>query len=161
KQKYEALENVKAALLDLPTYETIREDLQRVMDRNEIIKRVNRITNAIERDLDEASLREPEDGAKRWRPVLEPGEWSTLDLAGLLTRFGVYYLPYRRLRISSTTDELAKLVARMLDLNPDSAKFTAVRHLIHAWREETYPDYHRDDQNLAPTASQFLIDYDF
>lgn len=158
KQKYQALENVKAALLDLPTYETIREDLQRVMDRNELIKRVNRITTAIERDLDNQN---------KWtRPVLETGEWATLDLAGLVSKFGVYYLPYRRLRISSTTDDLAKLVARLLDLNPESAQFTAVRHLIHAWREQTYPDYHPADEtkehhDATPTASQFLIDFDF
>lgn len=158
KQKYQALENVKAALLDLPTYETIREDLQRVMDRNELIKRVNRITTAIERDLDNQN---------KWtRPVLESGEWATLDLAGLVSKFGVYYLPYRRLRISSTTDDLAKLVARLLELNPQSAQFTAVRHLIHAWRAETYPDYHpanetRDEHAATPTASQFLIDFDF
>jgi len=158
KQKYQALENVKAALLDLPTYETIREDLQRVMSRNELIKRVNRITTAIERDLDNQT---------KWtRPVLEPGEWATLDLAGLVSKFGVYYLPYRRLRISSTTDDLAKLVARLLDLNPQSAQFTAVRHLIHAWREEAYPDYHPADETkeehaATATASQFLIDFDF
>jgi patatin-related protein len=90
KQKYQALENVKAALLDLPTYETIREDLQRVMDRNELIKRVNRITSAIERDLDKVSERESEDEAKRYRPVLAAGEWATLDLAGLVSNFVVY-----------------------------------------------------------------------
>src|SRR5262249_10355957 len=128
-----------------------------------------------ERDLDEASQREPQDDAKRWRPILNPGEWATLDLAGLLTKFGVYYLPYRRLRISSTTDELARLIARLLDLHPEAAQFTAVRRLIHAWREEAYPDYHRPEEvkeeqpdkakeavpELAPTASQFLIDFDF
>jgi patatin-related protein len=158
KQKYQALENVKAALLDLPTYETIREDLQRVMERNELIKRVNRITTAIERDLDNQT---------KWtRPVLEKGEWATLDLAGLVTKFGVYYLPYRRLRISSTTDELAKLVSRLLNLNQESAQFTAVRHLIHAWREQCYPDYHpadetKEEHEATLTASQFLIDFDF
>lgn len=166
KQKYQALENVKAALLDLPTYETIREDLQRVMLRNELIKRVNRITTAIERDLDKATEGASDEKAKSYRPVLEPGEWATLDLAGMVSKFGVYYLPYRRLRISSTTDELAKLVARMLDMDLQSAQFTAVRHLIHAWREEAYPDYHQpneteEEHKSTLTASQFLIDFDF
>jgi len=161
--KYQALENVKAALLDLPSYETIREDLQRVMDRNELIKRVNRITYAIERDLDRSAAS---------RPSLEPGEWERLDLAGMVRKFGIYYIPYRRLRISSTTDELAKLVARSLNLNLDSSQFTAVRHLIHAWREQRYPDYHRqpDDANppgpgeeKAPPeiSNRFLINFDF
>ncbi|HKY45223.1 MAG TPA: patatin-like protein [Pyrinomonadaceae bacterium] len=166
-EKYQALENVKAALLDLPTYETIREDLQRLMDRNELIKRVHRITTAIEGDLDQS----------KWqRPVLEENEWASLDLAGMVQRFGIYYIPYRRLRISSTTDELAKLVARSLDINVQSAQFTAVRHLVHAWRDETYPDYHQtqpngdqpsadkkngDQAEIPPTANQFLIDFDY
>lgn len=161
--RYQALENVKAALLDLPAYETIREDLERVMDRNELIKRVSRITYAIERDLDQSA----------WsRPSLEPGEWERLDLAGMVRKFGIYYIPYRRLRISSTTDELAKLVARSLSLNPESSQFIAVRHLIHAWREQRYPDYHRQPQDAklpkkgeekpAPDISnRFLINFDF
>jgi hypothetical protein len=82
------------------------------MDRNELINRVNRITYAIERDLDQSS----------WsRPPLEPGEWERMDLAKMVEKFGIYYIPYRRLRISSTTDELAKLVARSLNLNSQSS----------------------------------------
>ncbi|MEN3328141.1 MAG: hypothetical protein V7638_2948 [Acidobacteriota bacterium] len=160
-ERYQALENVKAALLDLPSYETIREDLERVMDRNELIQRVNRITYAIERDLDQSA----------WsRPSLEPGEWERLDLAGMVRKFGIYYIPYRRLRISSTTDELAKLVARSLSLNLESSQFTAVRHLIHAWREQRYPDYYRHPEDAdAPgngktppdISNRFLINFDF
>jgi patatin-related protein len=154
--KYQALETVKAALLDLPSYETIREDLQRVIERNELIKRVQRITAAVETDLDQTKWK---------RPSIKEDEWAQLDLAGMVERFGIYYIPYRRLRISSTTDELAKLVARFLDLNAESAQFTAVRHLIHAWRGEIYPDYHPDavegPHKTIKTANQFLIDYDF
>jgi patatin-related protein len=154
--KYQALENVKAAVLDLPSYETIREDLQRVIDRNELIKRVQRITAAVERDLDRT------DKSIYKRPNIGADEWAKLDLAGMVERFGIYYIPYRRLRISSTTDELAKLIARFLDLNAESAQFTAVRHLIHAWRDQIYPDYHQDDGiRKFKTANQFLIDYDF
>lgn len=162
-ERYQALENVKAALLDLPSYETIREDLQRVMDRNELINRINRITYAIERDMDHSSWE---------RPPLEPGEWERLDLAGMTRKFGMYYIPYYRLRISSTTDELAKLVARSLNLNLQSSQFIAVRHLIHAWREQRYPDYHRrpEDAELPKPgekkpppdiSNQFLVNFDF
>jgi hypothetical protein len=107
KDKYQALENVKAALT-LPTYETIREDLQRIIDRNELLKRVTRITRLIEGDLAKA---------QKERTVLAEGEWVTLDLAEMTKRFGVYYIPYRRLRIASTTDELAKLIARSRGLD--------------------------------------------
>lgn len=133
--KPDAIENVKAALLDLPSYETIQEDLQRLIQRNVLINRLNRITTAVEADLDRAAA---------WkRPKMAPGEWETLDLAGMVEKFGVYYLPYRRLRIAAVTDQLAELIARVRNLDHDSAQFFAVRVLIRAWREKNYPDYHR------------------
>ncbi len=109
--KPQALENVKAALIDLPTYETIREDLQRLMDRNGLLKRVNRITRDIEKDMSQSRTKPP---------ALKEGEWATLDLADMTKHFGVYYIPYRRLRISDTTDQLTRLVARATDLDETS-----------------------------------------
>jgi patatin-related protein len=135
--RIDALQNVKAALLELPTYETIREDLEKVIQRNSLIGRVNRITAAIERDLDETRVH---------RPVLKGGEWQTFDLADMVNRFGIYYLPYRRLRISAATDELAKIVARIAGLDENSADFYAIRVLIRAWREINYRDYHKNPQ---------------
>src|SRR5690349_12505911 len=172
-KKPDALANVKAALLDLPAYETIREDLQRLIQRNNLINRINRITAAVDQDLDQAGHQ---------RPKLKSGEWETLDLAGMVNKFGVYYLPYRRLRIAAVTDALACLVTRILDIEEDSAGFVAVRVLIRAWREQMYPDYHRakteaaaeTDQTRAKTpeelleelestytSNQLLLHYDF
>jgi patatin-related protein len=153
-----AIVNAKAALLDLPGYETIRADIERVIERNRLINRVNRISTLIEKDLDEAGLT---------RPKLEEGEWEKLDLAGMVGKFGIYYIPYRRLRIAAATDELAKLVSRLTGIDENSANFFAVRVLIRAWREINYPDYHKpaDADGQKPkndrTANQFLIDYDF
>jgi patatin-related protein len=145
--RVDALQNVKAALLDLPSYETIREDLQRLQERNNLITRVNDITDAIEQDLEDARVQ---------RPSLRKGEWETLDLAGMVQRFGIYYIPYRRLRIEAATDELARTVARMLKLNEESAEYVAVRALIHAWREINYKDenVHKDDKRLELLAQQ-------
>ena len=173
--KPDALKNVKAALLDLPAYETIREDLQRLIQRNNLINRINRITAAVDNDLDRSG---------RERPQLKGGEWQTLDLAGMVKKFGVYYLPYRRLRIAAVTDYLAFLVARIRDLEENSAAFFAMRVLIRVWREKTYPDYHRPqpqptaeattdpprektpeellkEQESTFTANQLLLHYDF
>ena len=171
-KKPDALANVKAALLDLPSSETIREDLQRLIQRNNLINRINRITSSVDQDLDQAGHQ---------RPKLKTGEWETLDLAGMVNKFGVYYLPYRRLRIAAVTDALAYLVTRVLDIEEDSAGFFAVRVIIRAWREQMYPDYHRAKKDETPadptrektpaellaeqestyTANQLLLHYDF
>ena len=163
-KKPDALTNVKAALLDLPAYETIREDLQRLIQRNNLINRINRITAAVDQDLDQAGHQ---------RPKLRSGEWETLDLAGMVNKFGVYYLPYRRLRIAAVTDALAYLVTRVLDIEEDSAGFFAVRVLVRVWREQMYPDYHRaaaettaektpqELEESTYTSNQLLLHYDF
>ncbi len=48
----DAIQNVLAAL-SLPRYETIREDIQVVLDRNRLIERVNRLTRLIEQDIED------------------------------------------------------------------------------------------------------------
>ena len=143
----DALQNVKAAILDLPTYETIRQDLERVLERNRLITRVNQITDQIDRDLEDSRLH---------RPNLERGEWETLDLAGMVQRFGIYYIPYRRLRIAATSDELAITFAKLLGKNEDSADYVAVRALVYAWRENQYKDQNvkKDDAQLVLLAEQ-------
>src|SRR5262249_42004477 len=47
----DALQNVEAAVLTLPRYETIREDLQRVLARNRLVARVANFTTGVEEDL--------------------------------------------------------------------------------------------------------------
>jgi patatin-related protein len=151
-EKPDFLRNVRAALTDLPTYETIREDLQRVLERNRLISRVNRITANIERDIARY-------GDERARPPLPRGGWKDLDLAQLIKDFGIYYLPYRRLRISDATDQMTELVAHIANFDADSDQFTALRCLISTWRDRTYADYHAEDGK--PTVNQFLEEYDF
>jgi patatin-related protein len=143
----DALQNVKAAILDLPTYETIRQDLERVLERNTLINRVNNITEQVDKDLGDSGLR---------RPILEPDEWINLDLAGMVQRFGIYYIPYRRLRIAAATDELAKSFAKLLGFDEDSAHYFAVRSLVNAWRDDTYNDktHQTEDERLEVFAKQ-------
>ena len=167
-RKPDAIENVKAAVLDLPGYETIREDLQVILQRNQLINRVNRIINGIERDqqnyLRKYGLRPGvggvgEAGAKPDQTEPQSGaQWSELDLADMVNRKGPYYLPYRHLRIASLTDEIARLVARLASFDVDSDEFLAIRCLVRVWREENYGDYVGEKPH---TVNEFLYQYDF
>ncbi|HKO98840.1 MAG TPA: patatin-like protein [Pyrinomonadaceae bacterium] len=204
-QKPNALQNVKAALLDLPTYETIREDLQRVLDRNQLIERVNRIISGIERDVNryipEAirshfqnrteteylgpaspvfSMRamgtgSSEQSASRSiagtgtgtggeyetierNTAHDPPSWAKLDLADMVNANSRYFLPYRRLRISAVTDEIARLVARLANFDEKSDQFLAIRSLVRLWREENYVDYTEEGKE---TVNRFLWSYDY
>ncbi len=183
-EKPNALQNVKAAVLDLPTYETIREDLQRVLERNQLIMRVNKIITGIEKDVANyiphavraylsdptARRRKPAvgigsgllddkwtDGEKKARPAGTPPEWADSDLADMVMDFSRYFLPYRRLRVTSVTDDIAKLVSRLAGFDENSDQFLAIRHLVRAWREERYADYKEEGKY---TVNRFLWEFD-
>jgi patatin-related protein len=165
-EKPNALQNVKAAILDLPTYETIREDLQRVLERNQLITRVNRIISGIEKDVSnyiphavERFLIErptrPNQGEDD--PANKAYNWSNKDLAEMVQDKGRYFLPYRRLRVSSVTDDIARLITRLAGFDENSDQFLAIRHIVRVWRESIYVDY-KETNKL--TVNRFLWEFD-
>jgi len=184
-QKPNALKNVKAAVLDLPTYETIREDLQRILERNQLIERVNRIISGIEKDLNNLIRSASDQEKAAWVPAIGTGpgtgplteptkpsagtgtsksdssvDWSKRDLAEVAQTYGRYILPYRRLRIASVTDDIAKLIARLLNFDENSDQFLAIRCIVRVWREDNFVDFRKDKPD-APTVNGFLWKYDF
>src|SRR5207253_1483200 len=175
--KPDAIDNVMLALLTLPRYETIREDLQRVIERNRLIERINRIMAGVERDIDESkthggpfatdyeawlqlgALVSPPT-AKLWaRDDLTDGEMGLLDLADMIKRKGRGYAAYHRLRIAAVTDDLAKLVARVAGFDENSDYFLILRSLVRAWRNRAYVEY-RSHNEARPTMNQFLFHFD-
>src|SRR6185503_13180354 len=82
--KPDAIENVGAALLTLPRYETIREDLQRVRDHNRLVERVNSILKSVDADKKLGKPRKTE--------TFTDDEWSKLDLADVVSKKGIGYV---------------------------------------------------------------------
>lgn len=180
-EKPDAIENTMAALLTLPRYETIREDLERVKERNRLIDRVNSITNGVDRD-EEAVLKQlagkapatdidswKERGALETPPTaslwaketLSEAEVAELDLADMIKRKGRAYAAYHRLRITAVSDQLAKLIARVAGYDENSDWFIIVRSLVGAWRTKTYVEHRltMEDADM-PTANRFLYEFD-
>lgn len=174
----DAIQNVLAAL-NLPRYETIREDIQTVLERNRLIERVNRLTQLIERDIENFEVRKGELSStvkavfskqphekqqaveKLLRPDVQPEIsrelWDAMQLSDMAGLYGIYYLPYRRLRIASLTDEIATLTARVAGFDERSDLFVAVRALVHIWRDATYSDEAPENGN---TLNRFLNTFD-
>lgn len=176
----DAIQNVLAAL-NLPRYETIREDIQLVLQRNRLIERVNRITSLIEGDIEDFEERQArsklsttaaravksdaeqkrlEEMIRPVRPDLNARLWDAMHLSDMVGLYGIYYLPYRRLRISALTDELAKLTTRVAGLDEDSDIALAIRALVQVWRDETYSDEQPDhDRTLNLFLNRFDLAY--
>jgi patatin-related protein len=149
----DVIQNVRAALLTLPRYETIREDLQRVLQRNQLIERVAHITSGIEEDLQE---RYPD----RLPPPPAWYTWGAKDLADMIQEKGVSFGGYHRLKVAALSDEVAAAVARAAGLDPDSDYTLALRYLVNEWRGRHYGRYKRAGAPEKPTENQLLVDYD-
>jgi patatin-related protein len=148
--KPDAIENVSAALLSLPRYETIREDLQRVREHNRLVERVQSILKGVDDDKKSGTPRETES--------FDDDEWSKLDLAAVVTKKGIGYVAYHRLDISSVSDELAKLVTRVAGFDEESDHFMIIRSLVGEWRSQTYTEYLKDHPE-RPTLNKFLFEF--
>lgn len=165
-EKPNAIENVIAQASGLPRYETIREDLQRLFDRNRLINRVNRIINDAEedfslvgKDVQEKRLKALKSDKKKafikkWplKPLKEidmevenyfKGGWQKKALDELVEIKGDGAIIYYRLRISALTDSLAKLVTRYLKIQEDSDYFVALRYLMQVWRWKNFYEYEK------------------
>ncbi|HEX6909757.1 MAG TPA: patatin-like protein, partial [Longimicrobium sp.] len=155
--EFDAIENVMAASFGLPRYETIREDLERVMERNRLTERVRIITQALERDLENARAR----NAQVRRGIIPTRDWGKLYLADMVAMYGFAYGSYHRLRAGATTDWLATVVARAAGLGDASDRVLGIRHLVRAWRTERYAA-ERPHEGEPPRESenQFLLHYD-
>lgn len=124
------IENVNAAL-SLARYETIRDDLERVRARNRLIERVGSIVGGMEDDVRAVTM---------GTPTIRPN-FGDLDLSEMIRLHGVAYGGYHRLKVQGVTNELARLLSRLLQYDDRSDEFVAIRYLIRAWRETKFVAY--------------------
>ncbi len=184
-----ALENTLAALTEMPRYETIREDLQQVLQRNRLITRINQIVTDARKDELESlrlSFENLDDIISQHKKTTETlikkyGDktpdveektitWERLNLGEIAQQKGQIAYPYYRLRIAALTDHLAQTVTHRAGYDEDSDYFLAVRDLVYVWRKKKFSrgeetekgDRQSDRENLdKPTPMLFLRDYDF
>jgi len=148
-------ENVRAAVLDLPRQETIREDIERIYERNAILERVGSFAKYVDED---ASLVDP---PKRFTHA----EFVGKDLHEMMDRYGASYGAYHRLKVHEITELLTCLIARALGHDPASDAADAIRQLVTIWRNHKYkllhpPGEREDGKNNQKTENEFLLDYD-
>ena len=145
--KPDAIENVGAALLSLPRYETIREDLQRVREHNRLVERVTSILKSVDEDKKYGTGRETKS--------FTDDEWSKLDLAEVVRTKGIGYVAYHRLDISAVSDDLAKLMTRVAGFDEESDHFMIIRSLVGEWRAKNYLEHGEG----KPSLNQFLFEF--
>jgi patatin-related protein len=156
-RKPDAIENALAAVFSIPQDETIRQDLEGVLGRNRRIERVERISRQVEADL------ETRDDPFA-RIILDEGnkvpDWRTRGMSDMIAYYGVAFLPYRRLRMMTVTDDIADRLAVWWGIDRGSDRLYALTALVRAWREHEYVENRNPNDDQKPTINAFLDDYD-
>ena len=147
----DVLANVTAALLTLPRYETINEDLQEIIGRNELLQEVVDLTERLDADV-------------KSKPALqkEGTLYEKMPLSELRKTHGVFYGTYHRLKVGETTAHLAASIALALGFDPKSDERRALHLILSAWREKNYKAGDpADGPTDAPNfESRFLLAFD-
>jgi patatin-related protein len=131
--KPDFISNSIAALVSLPRYETIREDIQTILQRNKLLETVSRLTVDVPKDV---ALRNG--NSQGQTGVQQP--YERLGLSERIKRDGVGYGTYHRLRVIAVTRTLANIVARASGFNVDSDECQAIRWIIEQWRDATFDE---------------------
>ena len=145
-----ALANVMAAFT-LARYETIHDDLLRLVSHNRLVERMQTLLRGLEEDVGYATL-----GDYRLSGAYED---QYLDDLIKQPGMGVSYGGYHRLKVASVTDEMASIIAAATELSRESDELLAVRYLVRSWRAARYVRYRKLDPGL-PSESAFLMQYD-
>lgn len=149
----DALDSVYSGYVDLPRVENIREDLQRLLDRNRLI---GRLQDALADVSPSSELQDTE----RWKKT------TLFELRRERGPGAAAYAAYHRIKVSAVTDAIATTVVCAAGLDDASDDALAIRYLVKAWRNETYPDIlnpltsHPAAAREGRTSATFLLDFD-
>jgi patatin-related protein len=115
----DAIRNSLDALIELPRYETIRQDLEALLRWNVNVARIKRVMAYVEQIA-----------------VQQIGDGDTT----MLDTNSVPFRAYIRLRLSAVTDAVANRIARALNLDEKSGDADSIRVLAGVWRDMERPD---------------------
>ncbi len=156
--KPDAIAHSLAALVELPRYETIREDIDLVLDRNHLLERIDELTRRVDYDVDAFQEKVIRSRAAE--------TFESVPLKEHIKKLGIAYGTYHRLKVAEVTSDLAALVSEILKYPPESDEHLAIRLVVEAWRKSRYAEDPPDqDPQIDPdkkimTESKFLMDFD-
>ena len=158
------LNAVEGALfaLNVPRYETIREELLRLRDRNRVVDKVTSVVRGVDDDFE----RLPDKARQDLADVLDKREeFQKRKLSDVIAVFGASYGGCHRLKVAQLTDDLSEAIASAIGVRVESDEYRSLRLLVSKWRSTTYVvnPVQPDPQMPAPAIkSEFALleDYD-
>jgi len=131
-KKPNVIQNVSGALIGLPRYETIREDLEALHHRNDLIERMGRTLDDVESQF--LSI-DPQGGM----PTISKYNWTKLSLKECIEKMGPSYGAYLSLRVNGLIEMFATDIANHYHIDPQSNEFAQIKKNVRQWFEKEYP----------------------
>jgi patatin-related protein len=138
--------NAIAAAMELPRYETIREDIERVKLSNRLQERLLELKRTVTGEWQKAH---------QGKALKEFGESKLEDMIEI---HGPAYGTYHLIRVAQVTDDLARTIAHMRGSVEDEDLFLAIRYLARHWRELNFAPNAEGGRQLE---NDFLTKFDF
>ena len=151
-----ALANSYDALMKLPGYQAIHDDLQRVIERNRLVRKVSELSSAITTKMDGVGV------VKRMSSApaeVAPSLYMTPRFA-LLNENSAGDFGYLNLCVYSTTDELSKVLSQWFNYPTSSSYYYGIRCLVRAWRENNFHGTESKAGGETATYNTFLSRFD-
>jgi patatin-related protein len=143
-----ALQNSLDALVTIPGYQTIRNDLLRVLERNRQATKINKTLSEVENEIQGGGV----------QCIVPRGAveeiWFQPDSC---------YRAYYRMRAAEITDDLALMLARIYGVEESSAYFAALRSVVRKWRQDrigTYKSRSAGPRSEEDGLQRFLREFD-
>jgi patatin-related protein len=150
-----AVENA-LAVIRLRSYETIREELLRLRDRNRLVDKIRSVVSGVDADFEALG----EEARGRLADILrQRNEFATRALQQVVEIFGSAYGGYHRLKVAKLTDDLSQIVGAHAGISTDNDQLRALRLMVQAWRGARFAP-NPGDPLRAESEFRFLTTYD-
>jgi patatin-related protein len=127
-----ALSNSFDALIKLPGAQPIHDDLQRVVERNRLVRKVGELSSVITANIYQGGA----DRSVLSTQVPSPSAAGLNFISVDPTRVADF--SYLVLRVYSTTDELSKVMGEWFRFTASSSFYYGLRCVVRAWRETEF-----------------------
>ena len=153
------VDNATLAAMDLPRYQTIREELERIKQANQTQERLASLR-------DKAKLMERMAGTDTTsRGDVKPADGSPQEdvfarksVSQLVRLKGPAYSTYHITRVDNTTDDLAHVFATTAGTADQEDLYLAIRYIASIWRRDIYD---AEGANSKQPENEFLEAFDF
>lgn len=136
------LQNVVSAVLVLPRNETIREDLERIEERNEVIRRVRDILSSVAYNVPPPLRSKAKwTNSREWASsyfLINNGKNNVVKESEVIKRYGRGYIAYHQLLVDSVITDLSAAFTRGIGRNEQGSEEREIYQMFRGWVEKYY-----------------------